>query len=41
MAGDEGRNGTIFMYQTKVLPDPFSKTPENNEPQPNDERSSS
>ena len=23
MAGDEERNGTIFMDQTEVLPDPF------------------
>ena len=25
MAGDEERNGTIFMNQTEVLPDPISR----------------
>ena len=32
MASDEDRNGTSFMAQTEVLPDPFSRTGPTPEP---------
>lgn len=32
LASDEDRNGTIFMYQTEVLPDPFARISQIPEP---------